>query len=110
VDNCPAHPTNIPLENIKLVILLPNATDKLQHLDQGFVNVLKQKYLVKKLTYSMHYTMYMQQGIRFTANVVENCFRKAKFVEGNSMPWKKAAKAYNNYKRSFQDIHKLTKT
>lgn len=29
VDNCPAHPTNIPLENIKLVYLPPNAISKL---------------------------------------------------------------------------------
>jgi len=28
VDNCPAHPTNIPLENIKLHFLPPNATSK----------------------------------------------------------------------------------
>ncbi|CAI6354755.1 unnamed protein product [Macrosiphum euphorbiae] len=44
VDNCPAHPTTIPLENIKLVFLPPNATAKLQPLDQGIIKVLKQKY------------------------------------------------------------------
>ncbi|XP_015378224.1 PREDICTED: tigger transposable element-derived protein 4-like, partial [Diuraphis noxia] len=44
VDNCPAHPKEITLTNIKLVFFPPNATSKLQPLDQGVIKVLKQKY------------------------------------------------------------------
>jgi len=39
VDDCPAHPTNIPLENIQIL--------KLQPLDQGIIKVLKQRYRKK---------------------------------------------------------------
>ncbi|GFS65725.1 tigger transposable element-derived protein 4 [Trichonephila clavipes] len=44
VDNCPAHPKDIPTTNIKIVFLPPTATSKLQPLDQGIIKVVKQKY------------------------------------------------------------------
>ena len=44
IDNCPTHPQYIPVTNIKVVFLPPNATSKLQPLDQGIIKVLKQKY------------------------------------------------------------------
>ncbi|GFU30626.1 HTH CENPB-type domain-containing protein [Trichonephila clavipes] len=43
VDNCPAHPKDIPTTNIKIVFLPPTATSKLQPLDQGIIKVVKQK-------------------------------------------------------------------
>ncbi|GFT06051.1 tigger transposable element-derived protein 4 [Trichonephila clavipes] len=47
VDNCPAHPKDIPTTNIKIVFLPPTATSKLQLLDQGIIKVVKQKYRKK---------------------------------------------------------------
>ncbi|CAH0713248.1 unnamed protein product, partial [Brenthis ino] len=44
IDNCPAHPKGVELKNIKLVYLPPNATSKLQPMDQGIIKVLKQGY------------------------------------------------------------------
>ncbi|GFY15961.1 HTH CENPB-type domain-containing protein [Trichonephila clavipes] len=38
VDNCPAHPKDIPTTNIKIVFLPPTATSKLQPLDQDEPN------------------------------------------------------------------------
>ena len=38
IDNCPAHPKDVPLRNIELVYLPPNSTSKLQPLDQGTVS------------------------------------------------------------------------
>ncbi|KAE9528898.1 hypothetical protein AGLY_012473 [Aphis glycines] len=113
VDNCPAHPTNIPLENIKLVFLPPNATAKLQPLDQGIIKVLKQKYRkklvlrylkemesknsAKKLDVldALHYVSAAWDEI--TADVIKNCFRKAKFVEGD----------YSAVEKSCEDFQEL---
>ena len=44
VDICPAQPKDVPLKNIKLAFLPPNATSKLQPLDQGVIKVVMQKY------------------------------------------------------------------
>ncbi|XP_045496574.1 tigger transposable element-derived protein 4-like [Colias croceus] len=44
IDNCPAHPKGVELNNIKLVYLPPNSTSKLQPMDQGIIKVLKQGY------------------------------------------------------------------
>ncbi|CAK1582598.1 unnamed protein product [Parnassius mnemosyne] len=44
IDNCPAHSKDIELKNITLVFLPPNATSKLQPMDQGIIKVLKQGY------------------------------------------------------------------
>ncbi|XP_043470591.1 tigger transposable element-derived protein 4-like [Leptopilina heterotoma] len=42
IDNCPAHPKDVELTNIKLVFLPPNATSKLQPMYQGIIKVVKQ--------------------------------------------------------------------
>lgn len=39
IDNCPAHPKEIPTDNVKIVFLPPNATSRLQPLDQGVIKV-----------------------------------------------------------------------
>lgn len=94
IDNCPAHPKDIPVTNIKLVFLPRNATSKLQPLDQGIIKVMKQKYR-KKLVQrylrdmecttstkinvldSIHYISAAWDEIK--PDVIRNCFRKAAF-------------------------------
>jgi len=44
IDNCPAHPKDVVLQNIEVVFLPPNSTSKLQPLDQGIIKVTKQYY------------------------------------------------------------------
>ncbi len=43
IDNCP-HAKNVQLQNVRVEFLPPNATNKLQPLDQGIIEVLKQYY------------------------------------------------------------------
>lgn len=94
IDNCPAHPKDIPTANIKLVFLPSNT--KLQPLDQGIIKVIKQKYR-KKLVQrylrdmestnqtstqvnvldSIHYISAAWDEIK--PDVIINCFRKAAF-------------------------------
>lgn len=99
VDNCPAHPKDIPVTNIKLAFLPPNSTSKLQPLDQGIIKVVKQKYR-KKLVQrylrdmecgssskinvfdSMNYISSAWDEIK--PDVIKNCFRKAAFDVWNN--------------------------
>ncbi len=39
IDNCSAHPS-IPLSNVKLIYLPPNATSRLQAMDMGVIHTL----------------------------------------------------------------------
>ncbi|XP_046392284.1 tigger transposable element-derived protein 4-like [Ischnura elegans] len=51
LDQCPAHPKNMNLRNIKLVFFPPNCTSQLQPLDLGIIHVSKSNYrriLVRK--------------------------------------------------------------
>lgn len=107
VDNCPAHPKDIPLDNIKLVFLPPNATSKLQPLDQGIIKVLKQKYRkklvqrylkemetttpAKKLNVldSMHYVSAAWNEI--SPEIIKNCFGKAKFFHSSDYTLEESA-------------------
>lgn len=56
VDNCPAHPKERGLQNIKLVFLPPNTTSKTHPCDQGIIQNLKVQYrkrvLLKQITYT----------------------------------------------------------
>lgn len=94
IDNCPAHPKGIPVTNIKLVFLPPNATSKLQPLDQGIIKVVKQKYrkkLVQRYLRDMECTNSTKINVFDSINyisaawdeikpdVIRNCFRKAAF-------------------------------
>ncbi len=45
IDNCPSHAKNVQLKNLRVEFLPPNATSKLQPLDQGIIKVLKQYYI-----------------------------------------------------------------
>ncbi|GFX28812.1 HTH CENPB-type domain-containing protein [Trichonephila clavipes] len=61
VDNCPAHPKDIPTTNVKIVFLPPTATSKLQPLDQD----------------SIHFITAAWDEI--DPLIIKNCFRKAAF-------------------------------
>ncbi|XP_048006503.1 tigger transposable element-derived protein 4-like [Leguminivora glycinivorella] len=95
IDNCPAHPKGVELKNIKLVFLPPNATSKLQPMDQGIIKVLKQGYRARLIH---RYLMEMDdpdskrplnvhdailnisaawQAIK--PETIQNCFKKAGF-------------------------------
>ena len=50
VDNCPAHPVVDNLSNMKVVFLPPNATSRLQPMDQGVIHALKAGYRKKLLS------------------------------------------------------------
>lgn len=71
VDNCPAHPRDIPTTNIKLVFLPPNTTSKLQPLDQGIIKVIKQKYR-KKLVQRYLRDMESTNQISTKVNVLDS--------------------------------------
>ena len=95
VDNCPAHPKDVPLKNIKLAFLPPNATSKLQPLDQGIIKVVKQKYrkrVVQRFLRSMETTdgpsqpkVNVLDALHWITaawedvddSTIKNCFRKA---------------------------------
>lgn len=100
IDNCPAHPKDIPVTNIKVVFLPPNATSKLQPLDQGIIKVLKQKYrkkLVQRYLRDMEDTSSTKINVfdsmsyisaaweEIAPNVIKNCFRKAAFGVWNDL-------------------------
>ena len=61
VDNCPAHPKDVELDFVKVVFFPPNATSRLQPLDQGIIKVLKQAYrkkLVRRYVTEMDKSIY----------------------------------------------------
>ena len=105
VDNCPAHPKDVTLQCITIVHLLPNATGKLQPLDQGIIKVIKQRYqkkLVQRHLKEMEATMgnadrkpvNILDAIHYVAaawesiepETIQNCFRKVKFGVGGMRP------------------------
>ena len=49
MDNCPAHSIVSNLTNVTLAFLPPNATSKLQPMDQGIIRTLKVRYRKKLL-------------------------------------------------------------
>lgn len=56
VDNCSAHETPQNLKNVKVEYLPPNATSRLQPIDQGIIKALKSNYrklLIKYLAFKM---------------------------------------------------------
>lgn len=100
VDNCPAHPKNIPgLQNVRVEFLPPNSTSVLQPMDQGVIKVLKQHYrkrLVQRflidmeqkrnvkpasvnLLDAMYYLSAAWDSIK--PETILNCFRKAGFTK-----------------------------
>jgi len=94
VDNCPAHPKDVELEFLKVVFFPPNATSRLQPLDQGIIKVLKQAYrkkLVRRYVAEMDESIQQQRKVSLTIldtmhyistawsemkpDVIKNCFR-----------------------------------
>ena len=49
LDNAPSHPKDLNLSNVKLVFLPANTTSRLQPLDQGIIQAIKQLYRKKLL-------------------------------------------------------------
>jgi hypothetical protein len=102
VDNCAVHPKDtLFLRNVKVIRYLENCTSVLQPLDLGVIKCYKQlykKHLMQTAVYLMdagkdtkkkmnmlealHYTVAALQQI--TQQTIENCFRKAGYVQGQS--------------------------
>jgi hypothetical protein len=94
IDNCSAHPS-IPLSNVKLIFLPPNATSRLQAMDMGVIHTLKSHYrqrLVRRMlalfeTNNQFNTkdidlyeaiiMLTNAWNQMNADVIKNCFRKS---------------------------------
>lgn len=103
VDNCPAHPKSlqIRLEAIKLVFFPPNATSRLQPMDQGVIQNLKHHFrqrILKQVVIAMEHgeeckinLLEAIQKIAKTwtidvkASTIRNCFIKANF--GGHASW-----------------------
>jgi hypothetical protein len=94
VDNCPAHPHNQDLSNIKLVFLPPNATPALQPTDMGIIKSFMgyfRRFLVLQLIdrreRGLHGNVSLLDSIRLlkdawntvTPATVINFFRKSGF-------------------------------
>jgi hypothetical protein len=102
VDNCAAHPEYISfLRNVKLILCPANCTSVLQPLDLGVMKCYKQLYrkrlvqtavclmdagkdTTKKINMlqALHHTVAALQQV--TQQTIENCFRKAGYVQGQS--------------------------
>lgn len=94
IDNCPAHPVIDNLSHIKVVFLPPNATSRLQPMDQGVIRSMKAFYR-KKLLFKMitaidegkEFSVSLLDALHFvnsawnavTSETVKNCFQKCGF-------------------------------
>ena len=70
LDNAPSHPTELDCSNIKVVFLPANTTSKLQPLDQGVIQNMKQLYR-KKLIRSVLSKIGDGQNVR--ADALSKC-------------------------------------
>lgn len=99
LDNCPSHPHNVRLQNVKLLYLPPNATSVCQPLDQGIIQNFKLKYrgavlrqIVNQLETNDAWKIDVLDAILLirrawdsvTASCITNCFRKSGFMQGTT--------------------------
>ena len=99
VDNCPAHPVVDNLSNMKVVFFPPNATSRLQPMDQGVIHALKAGYRKKLLSKMIaavdegkDYSVTLLNALHFlnsawnavTQDTVANCFKKGGFFKQSS--------------------------
>ena len=101
VDNCPAHPVVDGLTNVKVAFLPPNATSKLQPMDQGVIRALKVRYRKKLLTRLIasvdsqdEFKVSLLDAMYFiswawndmSSSIIKNCFSKSGFSTPESDP------------------------
>jgi hypothetical protein len=97
MDQCPAHPVNLELRNIKLIFFPANCTSQLQPLDLGIIHAFKTNYrriLVRKLLTFIDcgrdpktFKVSVLDALHFIArswidiktSTIVNCFKKAGF-------------------------------
>ena len=115
IDNCRAHPTEIPnLSSIEIIFLPPNTTSKLQPMDQGVIRSLKAHYrtkLVRKfltdielkreltrisLIDAMNYLVQSWEIV--SKETITNCFKKAGISENSQLS------AVNDDDNPFKDL------
>ncbi|CAK1587236.1 unnamed protein product [Parnassius mnemosyne] len=100
IDYCPALPKDVELKNITLVFLPPNATRKLQPMDQGIIKVLKQGYRTRlihrylkemedpdsKRPLNVHEAILNIAAVwhAIKPKTIQNCFKKAGFRHNES--------------------------
>jgi hypothetical protein len=93
LDNCSAHPPSIPsLHQIKIVILPPNTTSRIQPLDAGIIKNFKHHYrthVLKKQVYALDHKAAFDLNVKeaiflmasawnlVTSDTIRNCFRHA---------------------------------
>ena len=92
LDNCPAHPAIEGLSNIKVAMLPPNATSKLQPMDQGIISTLKALYrskmlskLIRTLDRGSEFAVDLLDALHFinaawdgvSQHTVKRCFQKS---------------------------------
>ena len=95
IDNCTAHKF-VPLSNVKLIFLPPNATSRLQIMDMGVIHTLKAHYRrlvrrmiaifeakksldVKDIQFYESIIMLSSAWDQMDGNVIKNCFRKSRY-------------------------------
>ena len=100
IDNCPAHPRDIQLSNVRIEFLPPNTTSVVQPMDQGIIRCLKAHYRklllrhllvrfdsvnsVSELCESVNMLHAIQWLVQAWKDVpiecITNCFKKGGFV------------------------------
>lgn len=95
LDNCSAHTKLEVFTNIKIIMMPPNTTSKLQPMDQGVINCFKRfyraevvKYLLDCIDANIKPAINMLLALRFarkswlsvTEATIRNCFRKGHFM------------------------------
>ena len=102
IDNCPAHPQIDNLKAIKLYLLTPKTTSKIQPMDQGVIRSLEARYhknVVRKIIQSLEkkktlpktlllqgMQMLMSAWNALSTQTIVNCFQKSGISTGSQKP------------------------
>lgn len=101
IDNCPAHPKEVKLENVKVIFFPPNCTSRLQPMDMGIIRTLKHYY--RKRLVEKYLNMMEKEGKKkikievldamcylkaawdmVTEKTISNCFKKSGIILNDS--------------------------